>query len=508
MEEVKRIYYLLLHSSGLKIKDIAKELDLDKYYVADIMFSSNNHEYWYHNSSSFWYAKEGAIQIEEPQVDRLTAPLVTPKVINVSKYLQGHSSSSLRSYINNLANYRTYTDDEINELFTRYRNGDREAFDLIVKSNLKLVVSYAYFLKKDGVQIEDLIQEGNIGLIRAVELYDHSRSTSFVNYAKNWVYQTISSSTIHLPYLIRLPVNQYTLYCKVQRIKEKYEQQNGYQPSVADIDIDNDIDFERIALLNGLPDNLNDITVSFSDLDVFENDHNLISNYEIEGYNKYYVNRLLCELNGREELIVRSYYGIGIKSETLESIGESFGVSRERIRQIIARSIKDMRYMIENKTDGDTESTDALKKLRIFKSFRNVTIGDYVKLPSDGQVGKVIYIQMIPGKGMVFVLRTIDGNIYKYNKKGELITNEMILVSYLQKSPKDVPLRNSKNQESKNRQHGQIIAKIGDRIKYDDRRGTVIDKRTMGSSSRLIIEYDNGAIDNVPNDIRRYIVYK
>ena len=149
MEEIKSIYALLLHNTGLKIKEIAKNLDLDKYYVAEIMYSTENISYWYQDSSSLWFAKEGAIYLDESKEDPLMAPLAEPKQYNFERYFQDSISDSLRSYILNLSKYRLYSNEEIIELLRRYKNGDRNAYDLIVKSQQKLVVGIDYLVAVD-----------------------------------------------------------------------------------------------------------------------------------------------------------------------------------------------------------------------------------------------------------------------------------------------------------------------------------------------------------------------
>lgn len=542
MEEVKRIYFLLLHSDGLKIKDIAQKLDFDKYYVADIMFSSDNNKFWYHDNSSFWYAIEGAIQIEEPKVDKLTTPLETPKVINVARYLQGHPSASLRSYIKKLANYRTYTDGEIKELFSRYRKGDQEAHDLIVKSNLKLVVGYAYLLRKDGAQIEDLIQEGNMGLLRAIELFDHSRSTSFINYARNWVYQTIASSIINLPYIVRLPINQYTLYYKVQKFKEKYEQQNGYPPSVDAINIDDDVDFEKIAFLDKLPDSLKDVTLSYGDLDVFESNFNPTENLEEAEYNRAYVYSLLKKLSGREEIIVRLYYGIGIEPETLVSIGDKFNLTRERTRQIVANAIRQMRKIVKNDNDYDDINITTTPNHEV-KDLKEAIIGDYIEVPGQKQLGRVINYLMYHGERIIYALGIVDRKVFIIAEDGTLLSDKknqkqmnverstperiaFLKSLYGNKNKEESATNNHDKSQIQTTQTPQEIkprvpkivvpnsntlpdsANIGDRILYDKRRGTVVEKKNKYGHARLIIKYSNGTYDNVPDDTDRYKIIK
>ena len=224
MNDIERIYSLLLHSNGLKIRAISQELELDKYYVAEIMFSSQNNSYWYQDDDSLWYAKEGALQIEEPEeeIDELLAPVEIPQRFNFDRFLEEDLSDSF-------------------ELITRYRNGDLKAYDLLIKSYQKLVVSIARKYKKYGLLLEDLIQEGNLGLIRAIDLFDESQYRNFIHYAKNWIFQAVISFRLQQSSLVRLPLNQLSLYHKMQRLKEKYEQQNEYIVFAKDVDLCDDI---------------------------------------------------------------------------------------------------------------------------------------------------------------------------------------------------------------------------------------------------------------------------
>ena len=281
MNDIERIYSLLLHSNGLKIRAISQELELDKYYVAEIMFSSQNIPYWYQDDDSLWYAKEGALQIEEPEeeIDELIAPVEIPQRFNINRFLKEDISDSLRAYLNQISKYRTYSNDELIELFRRYRNGDRKAYDLIIKSQQRFVANIALLYAGKGASLEDIIQEGNVGLVKAVERFDYTQSRSFSNYAKSWILQMISASMTSMPYMIRLPQNQLTLYRKVRKFKEKFEQLHGYDPSVNDIEIDEDIDTDRIKYLDGLPYNLSSLTSLSNDLDINESDTNAIDDF-------------------------------------------------------------------------------------------------------------------------------------------------------------------------------------------------------------------------------------
>ena len=250
MNDIERIYSLLTHSNGLKIRAISQELELDKYYVAEIMFSSQNIPYWYQDDDSLWYAKEGALQIEEyrNKVDELIAPVEIPQRFNLNRFLEEDLSESLRSYLRQISKYRVYTNDEMIELFKRYRNGELKAFDMIIKSQQRLVANIALFYCRKGVPLEDIIQEGNVGLVKAAERFDYTQYRSFSNYAKKWILQSISISMTTLPYLVRLPLNQLARYRKVRMFKEMFEQQHGYPPSVTDIDVGEDVEPEKMVL--------------------------------------------------------------------------------------------------------------------------------------------------------------------------------------------------------------------------------------------------------------------
>ena len=355
MNDIERIYSLLLHSNGLKIRAISQELELDKYYVAEIMFSSQNIPYWYQDDDSLWYAKEGALQIEEPEeeIDELIAPVEIPQRFNVNRFLEEDLSDSLLSYLSKISKYRIYSNDEMIELFKRYRNGDQKALDLIIKSQQRLVANIALLYCRKGAPLEDIIQEGNVGLVKAAERFDYTQYRSFSNYAKSWILQSISLSMASMPYMVRLPLNQLDLYRKVKKFKEKFEQKYGYIPSVNDIEIDEELDTERIKFLDGLPYNLCSLTSLYSDLDNKESEANAVDDYINTNYSKITIKNLLKRLGKRERLIIQSFYGINTKEETLSTIGDYFGLTRERARQIEEKTVKHLRDILYKRKGVD-----------------------------------------------------------------------------------------------------------------------------------------------------------
>ena len=348
MKEVENIYTLLSHKAGLKITEIAKDLDYDKYHVADIMFSVENINYWYQDSASRWFVKEGALQVEVPEEhkDPLTAPVEKNQTYNISKFLSGGSSDSLRFYLCQVSQFRLYSNEEFAELFRRYHDGDETAYDLIVKSQQRLVVNLAYLYHHKGALLEDLIQEGNLGLTRAIESFNGEQFYSFSNYAKSWIMQALSNAMMYLPYLVRLPINQISSYRKVQRFKEQYEQKYGHSPAATDIKIDTNDNLDKLSYLNALPSSPNEIVEFHEDMDYIENESSPVNNFEENNYNHYYINKLLGVLSSRNKEIVEAFYGLGDyrgQENTLEMVGEKFGLTRERCRQVVEKARREMR---------------------------------------------------------------------------------------------------------------------------------------------------------------------
>lgn len=356
MTDIERIYSLLSHSNGLKIRAISEELDIDINYVAELLFSTENLSFWFQDDDSLWFAKEGALHIEEPEDDdyddeeeddddELYASVDIPQRFNIDRFLEEDISKSLKAYLFQISSFRLYSSEETSELFRRYHEGDRRAFELLMKSQQRLVANIALLYSKKGASIEDLIQEGNLGLIRAIEHFDITLNYSFPNYAKAWILQAISSAIGYLPFLIRVPLNTLSLYRKVKKYKDEYEQKQGFEPAVEDIKIGDEFDLNSIFAVDQLPYNLREMVVISEDLDYFENEKNLIEEFEKNDYIKNYCANLLNFLNKREMSIIKANFGIDEAEKTLEEIGDKYGLTRERVRQIKERTIRKLRVV-------------------------------------------------------------------------------------------------------------------------------------------------------------------
>lgn len=579
MNDIERIYSLLLHSNGLKIRAISQELELDKYYVAEIMFSSQNIPYWYQDDNSLWYAKEGALQIEEPEEenDELIAPVEIPQRFNVNRFLEENLSDSLRFYLSQISKYRIYSNDEMMELFKRYRNGDQKAFDLIIKSQQRLVANIALLYCRKGAPLEDIIQEGNVGLVKAAERFDYTQYRSFSNYAKAWILQSISISMTTMPYMVRLPLNQLARYRKVRMFKEMFEQQHGYPPSVTDIDVGEDVEPEKIALLYQLPDSLWKLVEYQLDLDLFESRTDFVADYEKDEYNWHFVRWLLRCLNNKEALILRLYYGIDVMEETLSSIGDKMNLTRERVRQIIwssVRKLQDVSHIkIEEAKIGEMIRIDSSNQLgrvvktkqgadgstilivkmysgftteisvsntpyhiikrvksqekqkQISNSYQKTSVTEYTHLKQEGrrslnkETPKEVtkYGELKVGDQILYnrkhcIVKKIIGSSKSARLFIEYSNGVMDVVSFnrskfekLSKSSKMIIERTSSARTQITNQIKRE-AMVGDRIKYQSMNCTVIRKKVMRGSFRLIVRYDDGRVDNLLNDWSKYII--
>lgn len=165
------------------------------------------------------------------------------------------------AYIRLILKKDTLSNKETLELFEQYRQGDEQAFKKIAEGNLWLVVKCAISNFGAGVTLEDLIQEGNLGLLKAIQSFDSKVHSNFTSYANKSIYQSIRDAYHYLPYLIKLPSNQIYLYKKIQEFKRDFEQKYGYEPSPKQIDIGEDVNKDMLEYLALLPDNLSDIIV-------------------------------------------------------------------------------------------------------------------------------------------------------------------------------------------------------------------------------------------------------
>ena len=296
------------------------------------------------------------ICIQECELNNISTHRLYRRNANIDSSVHSNSLSDVKiSSIYSL--YRSYellSFEETITLFQRYNyRHDRNAFDKLVKSFLRLVLSMAKLYEGKGLELDDLIQEGTLGLIKAVKKYDYTQGISFGFYAKTWIKQYIISAINTQFSTVKIPQNQLTLYYKVKKEIEKFEQKNDYIPSITEIEIGEELNQENISYFCNLPDNLNETCISCENLDIFEDDHNNICEYEINEYNTYYVRYLLAYLSEIERNILIKAFGIGVSEESLEIIGKHYGLTRERVRQIKEKALKRIRERLQSRKNDE-----------------------------------------------------------------------------------------------------------------------------------------------------------
>ena len=342
MDDSLRIYFLLSHSNGLKIREISQQLELDRLYATEIMLSDEGTRLWYQNDSLLWFAKEGAIQAEEPRKDNIAKPKAIVKEAAIERYSGLSESDSIRSYMKTVLTYPTYSYQETIVLFERFHNNDEKAFELLVNSNLKLVVNLARFYRHRGVPLEDLIQEGNLGLIRAINKFDHIRSTSFIEYAKAYILQAIHSALLVLPYTVGIAPSVVVKHYRLHRLLDKLEQELGFEPPTDEELAEPILASKNVDIYNRLPYDLLTLTQT-ADCDTFESNGPLTDDTLMAESEKVFVESLLNRYMPRERSMLLEYLGIGCPASTLEEIGRRRNITRERARQIVAYVIRKAR---------------------------------------------------------------------------------------------------------------------------------------------------------------------
>lgn len=432
---------------------------------------------------------------------------------------KSHSRSS-EIYLKEAKEWFCLSDRDAYQLLVRYKMGNKDVLRKIVETAQPMVMNIASHF--NYAPIEDIIQDGNVGLLCGIEHYDIKIQISFYGYMSFWVKRFIQTSEAASSSLVHIPANVFNDYVHVKKVSEKYYQTHEYPPSITDIEIDN-IDFERLSFFFKLPDRLKDITIFHDDLDVFESNHYTIDDIVDTEYNKFFVNRLLQCLDGRSEIILRYHYGIGVGPETLENIGNMFNLTRERTRQIQVKAISKIRKMATEFYNHD-ETAEMTESKCVVKHINTANIGNYIEIPTLKQLGRIIHILQSKGKTVFFVLGIKDGGVYKITESGSLRFEEKKKNFENKKTERTTPKGMTPEREAflKSQHHGEInqdspskirhhrsdklqdMANIGDIIMYDNKRGTIIEKRTSEGIPRLIIRYDNDLYDNVPNDPNRY----
>ena len=276
--------------------------------------------------------------------------------LKITKSITNRESASLEKYLQEIGHEELLSANEEVELAQRIRNGDREALERLTKANLRFVVSVAKQYQNQGLDLADLINEGNVGLIKAAEKFDETRGFKFISYAVWWIRQSILQAIAEQSRLVKLPLNQVNSVNKINKMLSKFEQENERRPSIDEIAENIDLDEEKIAeaIRNASRHVSMDAPFSNGDenslLDVMPNaDAPLADNLvEMESLRDE-IAAALKTLNERERKVLEAFYGIGQPEMTLDEIGRSLGLTRERVRQIRQKAIRQLRKNTKNK---------------------------------------------------------------------------------------------------------------------------------------------------------------
>ena len=267
--------------------------------------------------------------------------------LKITKSITNRESASLDKYLQEIGREDLVSPEEEVELAQRIRKGDQRALEKLTRANLRFVVSVAKQYQNQGLSLPDLINEGNLGLIKAAEKFDETRGFKFISYAVWWIRQSILQALAEQSRIVRLPLNQVGSLNKINKALSKFEQENERQPSSDELSEMIDVPKDKISdtlRVSGRHVSVDAPIVEGEDnslLDVLPNtdspsaDRGLVNeslNTEIE--------RALSTLSSREREIIKSFFGIGCQEMTLEEIGERFGLTRERVRQIKEKAIR------------------------------------------------------------------------------------------------------------------------------------------------------------------------
>ena len=267
--------------------------------------------------------------------------------LKITKSITNRESASLDKYLQEIGREELVTPDEEVELAQRIRKGDQEALEKLTRANLRFVVSVAKQYQNQGLSLPDLINEGNLGLIKAAEKFDETRGFKFISYAVWWIRQSILQALAEQSRIVRLPLNQVGSLNKINKALSKFEQENERQPSNEELSEMIDVPKDKISDTLRVGSRHVSVDAPFLEgednslLDVLPNDDSPSADRGLvnESLNTE-IERALSTLTDREREIIKSFFGIGCQEMTLEEIGERFGLTRERVRQIKEKAIR------------------------------------------------------------------------------------------------------------------------------------------------------------------------
>ncbi|MFP3859943.1 MAG: RNA polymerase sigma factor RpoD/SigA [Bacteroidales bacterium] len=277
--------------------------------------------------------------------------------LKIIKQVTNREALSVDKYLHEISKEDLLTAEQEVELARKIKKNDEQALEKLIRSNLRFVVSVAKQYQNQGLSLPDLINEGNLGLIKAARRFDETRGFKFISYAVWWIRQSILQALAEQARIVRLPLNKIGSINKINRALAELEQKHEREPSIQEISKTLEIAPEEIkeALRNSNKPLSMDAPVNEEDqddmYDLMESEENPPPDESLMNESLYReIERALSSLTEREAKIIRLYYGLGNKHPyTLEEIGEKINLTRERVRQIKEKAIKRLKHTTRNK---------------------------------------------------------------------------------------------------------------------------------------------------------------
>lgn len=278
--------------------------------------------------------------------------------LKITKSITNRESQSLEKYLQEIGKVDLLTPEEEVDLAKRIKEGDQRALERLTKANLRFVVSVAKQYQNQGLSLSDLINEGNLGLIKAAQRFDETRGFKFISYAVWWIRQSILQALAEQSRIVRLPLNKVGSLNKINRAFSELEQRHEREPSAEELAASLEIPTEEVETTLGVAARHVSMDAPFVEgednslLDVLENsgtpgtDNQLDYTESLRGE----IERSLSTLTDRQCDVIKLYFGIGIEHPmSLEDIGDKFGLTRERVRQIKDKAINKLRSTSRSK---------------------------------------------------------------------------------------------------------------------------------------------------------------
>jgi RNA polymerase primary sigma factor len=278
--------------------------------------------------------------------------------LKITKSITNRESQSLEKYLQEIGKVDLLTPEEEVELAKRIKQGDQTALERLTKANLRFVVSVAKQYQNQGLSLSDLINEGNLGLIKAAQRFDETRGFKFISYAVWWIRQSILQALAEQSRIVRLPLNKVGSLNKINKAFSELEQNFEREPSAEELASLLEIPTEEVETTLGVAARHVSMDAPFVDgednslLDVLENIHSPKTDQELEYTEslRMEIERSLSTLTDRQMDVIKLYFGIGVEHPmSLEDIGDKFGLTRERVRQIKDKAINKLRSASRSK---------------------------------------------------------------------------------------------------------------------------------------------------------------